>query len=60
MNSISLPHIYKKESIRAKIQNTQQLMIEQNISSTLSISPLKHYSKSHSFQFEKARKDLNI
>lgn len=60
IDTLSLPHIYKKRSIRAKIQNTQQLMMEQNISNTLTIAPLKHYSKTHRIQFDKARKDLHI
>lgn len=60
IDTLSLPHIYKKSSIRAKIQNTQQLMMEQNVSNTLTIAPLKHYSKAHRIQFDKARKDLHI
>lgn len=60
ISTISLSHIYKKDSIRAKIQNTKQLMLEDNISSTLSISPLKNYSKAHRTQFKKACKDLRI
>ena len=60
IGSVSLPHIYKKGSIRVKIQNTKQLMTDQNVHNSLKISPLMHYSKAHSVQFEKARKDLNI
>ena len=60
INSLSLPNIYKKGSVRTKIQNTQQLIIENNISSSLIIAPLKNYSKMHKEQFEKACKDLGV
>ena len=60
MSMLSLSHIYKRSSIRAKIQNTKQLMSEQSIPNSLSISPLKNYSKAHRIQFAQARKDLNI
>ena len=60
IHSISLSHIYKKGSIRAKIQNTKQLMEENNISNTLETSPLAHCSQVHRVQFNKARKDLNV
>ena len=60
IRSISLSHIYKKESIRVKVQNTKHLMEEQNVLNTLETSPLAHCSKAHSIQFDKARKDLNI
>ncbi len=60
MSMLSLSHVYKKSSIKAKIQNTKQLMTEQNIPNSLSISPLKNCSKAHRIQFAQARKDLNI
>lgn len=60
IQNLSLPHIYKRGSISAKIQNTQQLIKEMNISTSLSITPLKNYSKAHRKQFEMACKDLGI
>lgn len=60
INSLSLGCIYKKGSIRAKIQNTQQLIKENNIPSSLTIAPLSNYSKGHKEQFGKARKDLGV
>ena len=60
ISSVSSSHIYKKGSIRAKIQNTKHLMEEQNVSNTLEIAPLVHCSQAHRVQFDKARKDLKI
>ena len=60
IHSVALTHIYKKSAIKAKIQNTKYLMMEQNIINTLPISPLKHCSKAHRTQFAKACKALNI
>ena len=60
IDNLSLPHIYKRGSIRYKIQNTKHLMQERNIPNSLSISPLSHCSKSHRTQFDKACKELHI
>jgi hypothetical protein len=60
IDKLSLPHIYKRGSMRAKVQNTIQLIKESNIPSSLSIAPLRNYSKAHRKQFEKARKDLRV
>ena len=60
ISALSLSHIYKKGSIRAKIQNTKQLMMENRMSNSLPLAPLKNYSQAHKIQFEQARKDLHI
>ena len=60
IDTLSLPHIYKRGSIRNKIQNIKHLMNEQKIPNSLSISPLSHCSAAHRVQFEKARQELCI
>ena len=60
IDTLALQHIYTRESIRNKIQNTKYLMNDQKISNSLPISPLCHCSVAHRIQFEKARQDLHI
>lgn len=48
------------ESVRAKIQNTKQILNEKRINNTLKCSPLHNYSKEHETAFIQACKNNNI